>query len=240
MKTEKIPFKTLQDKYDYIVRERDFGNKTFAEIADTIGLSAGRVNELYNRESGRNKIKSENKEMYEVFNNNHALITLILRRGLNFDKLKELYAEDSELSQLNSYRSMGANKIKIIRDCLYRYNSPSHNAFRTPRDRSQYVYKQIKCHNRKISELAQELRVSTTRIRQLYEDEVSNIFMRKHYKKLYDLFGDDDRLVNTLAKAGITYTYLKRIYLEDSSMRKLKDTKGIGETTIKKIINAMK
>lgn len=114
----KKEFKNLQEKYDFIIDEIN-NNKTTKEVADMLGISSGRVIEVYNRETRRRKYRD--KLFADLFDNDAQILNALYRNKLDLTNLKLIYDDDHDMKKLKDRKGIGIKTIQKIREVLSSY-----------------------------------------------------------------------------------------------------------------------
>lgn len=112
--------------------------------------------------------------------------------------------------------------------------------FLSPHAKYKYVYDSLKNKTKTKAELAREFFVTVTRITEMRDNYERSVRFRTSNKDLCDLLGNEERVIKLLARAGISARELKDMYMKDSSLKNLKEIKGIGDGVIGKILKYMK
>lgn len=212
------------------------GNSTIGLYSDDM-IKIMKTNEGYNPES--HGIKNGDLKDFHIGKPSNLIDEIVIPRlgslssdpglsGCILPNMKEPFLNASE-----GRKAMIISKMKQAEE-----TKPLE--FKTVYEKYKYVHDALNVYRKSISEVAKELCVSETRIREMYDAYITSTNMREYYKDLYEIFGEETRIIKSLARGGIDAHKLRDMYMKDSSLEKLREIKGIGATTLKKILKAMK
>ena len=74
------------------------------------------------------------------------------------------------------------------------------NVIMNPENKYKYIYTAITVHKKSYEDIAEELGLNVTTIKEIYKIETGRLSLMKRTKEINDLFGDDARIMSLLLR----------------------------------------